>query len=265
MVRGDELIKKVGNALKEVVKKEEGICEEIKIALKEEIAEGVISTRTIELHCPPEWKRKTKPKNEKTSFSKQVEEKPQQQIAATQDGKSVIMNETSSNTEASISKRTGPNDNTEAQAPTANQMKSVSFDEPMPHTKTDNINGTSLAAIDKLAQNRSGKLIESDLEKYPNCSVLRLHNQELEEALRKATTLSTADTLYSTTNIISNEESEIEFSLSYQYAQQYMAAEYQRGKSKVWFSVKINVKTKEVTSAKVGRISESEENWNDIR
>jgi len=61
--------------------------------LKEEIAEGVISTRTIELHCPSEWKRKTKPKpreNEKISFSKQVKEKPQQQIAATQDGQKVI-------------------------------------------------------------------------------------------------------------------------------------------------------------------------------
>ena len=99
-VKIDELIKKLGNALKKVVKKEEGICEEIKIALKEEIAEGVISTRTIELHCPPEWKRKTKPKNEKISFSREVEEKPQQQIAATQEGNSVIINETSSNTEA---------------------------------------------------------------------------------------------------------------------------------------------------------------------
>jgi hypothetical protein len=54
----------LGNAVKKVVKKEESICEEIKIRLKEEISEGVISTRTIELHCPPEWKRKTKPKNE---------------------------------------------------------------------------------------------------------------------------------------------------------------------------------------------------------
>jgi hypothetical protein len=35
-----------------------------------------------------------------------------------------------------------------------------------------------------------------------------------------------------------------------------MASEYKRGKSQVWFSVKINVKTKEVTSAKTGRISE---------
>ena len=59
----------------------------------------MISTRNIELHCPPEWKRKTKPKNEKTSFSKQVEDKPQQQIPVTQDGKSVIIDETSRITE----------------------------------------------------------------------------------------------------------------------------------------------------------------------
>lgn len=50
-------------------------------------------------HCPVEWK-KTKTKNDKLSFSKQVEEKPQQHITATQEGKSVIINETSSNTEA---------------------------------------------------------------------------------------------------------------------------------------------------------------------
>jgi hypothetical protein len=71
-VKSDEQIKKVGNALKKVVKKEESICEEIKIALKGEIAEGIISTRTIELHCPHEWKRKTKPQqreNEKRSYT----------------------------------------------------------------------------------------------------------------------------------------------------------------------------------------------------
>jgi hypothetical protein len=101
-VKTDEQIKRLGNALKKVVKREEGICEEIKNALKEEIAEGVISTRTIELHCPSEWKRKTKPKqheNEKISFSKVEEKTQQQQIAVTQDGKSVIINETPSNTD----------------------------------------------------------------------------------------------------------------------------------------------------------------------
>jgi hypothetical protein len=36
-----------------------------------------------------------------------------------------------------------------------------------------------------------------------------------------------------------------------------MAAEYQLGKSKVWFCVKIDVKTRKITSAKTGRISEA--------
>jgi hypothetical protein len=61
---------------------------EVAPALKEEIAEGVISTRTIELHFPQEWKCRTKPKqreNEKISFSKLDEEKPTQQIAAMQE------------------------------------------------------------------------------------------------------------------------------------------------------------------------------------
>jgi hypothetical protein len=58
---------------------------EVAPALKEEIAEGVISTRTIELHCPQEWKCKQR-ENEKISFSKLDEEKPPQQIAAMQEG-----------------------------------------------------------------------------------------------------------------------------------------------------------------------------------
>jgi hypothetical protein len=68
--------------------------------------------------------------------------------------------------------------------------------------------------------------------------------------------LSTADT-------ISNEIPEIlelEYSFPYLDVQQYMAAEYKRGKSKVWFCFKINVKTKKVTSARTGRISESKGN-----
>jgi hypothetical protein len=87
---------------------------------------------------------------------------------------------------------------------------------------------------------------------------LRLQNQELEEALRKATTMSTADTMHPTFNEV--EILDLDFSLPYQYIQQYMAAEYQLGKSKVWCCVKIDVKTRKITSAKTGRISESQAN-----
>ena len=194
----------------------DSICNEIVHQLH-----GKASPRLIRVCLDEKYKEKHRVANARKQKRKESiedlaasvpleQEKPKQQIAATKNGKSVIINETSKNTEA-------------------------------------------LSRAD-----------ESDSEKCPNCSVLRLRNQELEEALRKATTLSTADTLHSTANIIPDEESEIEFSLPYQCVQQYMAAEYQRRKSKVWFSVKINVNVKKVTSAKAGRISESEANWNDI-
>jgi len=92
-VKSDELIKRLGNALKEIVKRERDICEEIKTALKEEIAAGIISTRTIELHCRPEWrrewKRKTKSESEKNSLSRPHS----MAVVKTQDGKSVTETE----------------------------------------------------------------------------------------------------------------------------------------------------------------------------
>jgi hypothetical protein len=36
-----------------------------------------------------------------------------------------------------------------------------------------------------------------------------------------------------------------------------MAAEFKEGKSKVWFSVEVDVKSKKVASARTGRISEA--------
>jgi hypothetical protein len=209
-VKTDEQIKKVGNVLKKIVKREEGICEEIKNALKEEIAEGVISTRTIELYCPQEWKRKTKPKqreNEKISFSEQLKEKPQQQMVAT------------------------------------NQGISVTYGEPAPCTEKSQVDEPALVGIQKSQQ------IEPTESKCPNCD-------ELEEALREATSLSTADTLLSTKNTTSV-ILKLEYSLPYQYVQQYMAAEYKEGQSKVWFSVEIDIKSKKVASARTGRISEA--------
>jgi hypothetical protein len=95
--RKDKIIS-LGNVFVTFVSNPESVCEEIKNCLQEEIADKIISARDIERYCPDKWKKKTKPpKNDKLSFSKQVEEKPQQRIAATQGGKSVTINEPSSN------------------------------------------------------------------------------------------------------------------------------------------------------------------------
>jgi hypothetical protein len=137
-----------------------------------------LSTRTIELHCPTEWKRKTKPKqweNEKISFSKQLKEKPQQQIVATNQGKSVI------------------------------------YGEPAPSTETSRVDDAPFVGIQKSQQNER---IE------PECCGHLQRIEELEEAVHKATTLSTAATLHSTKNNTSNGAYEIlklEYSLPYLY------------------------------------------------
>ena len=69
LVKRKELVLKLGNAFEAAVSDPESICEEIKNILKEEIAAKLISARNIKIYCPDKWKRKTRPKNEKTSFS----------------------------------------------------------------------------------------------------------------------------------------------------------------------------------------------------
>jgi hypothetical protein len=100
LVKRRDLITKLGNVYENVVSDPKDVCEEIKNALRDEIAEGLISARDIERYCPGKWKKSTKPKacantENELSFSKQVERMPQQQIATTQMGKSVIINESS--------------------------------------------------------------------------------------------------------------------------------------------------------------------------
>jgi hypothetical protein len=68
-----DLIMKLGEAFKQRVSNIEDVCEEIKNALREEIAEGIISNRDIERYCPDKWKKNTKPKkenNDNLSFSR---------------------------------------------------------------------------------------------------------------------------------------------------------------------------------------------------
>jgi predicted nucleic acid-binding Zn-ribbon protein len=73
LVKRRELILKLGNAFERIVADPESICEEIKNVLRDEISEKVISSRNIEMYCPSKWKRKTKPKNESSSFSTNAE------------------------------------------------------------------------------------------------------------------------------------------------------------------------------------------------
>ena len=64
-IQREQLIITLGKAFERIVSKPESICREIKGTLREEIAQGLVTTRAIELHCQDEWKKKTRPKKEK--------------------------------------------------------------------------------------------------------------------------------------------------------------------------------------------------------
>lgn len=144
LVKRKDLITRIyGKAFEADISNPKDVCEEIKNCLHLEIVDKIISKRDIERYCPDKWKKNTKPKNDNLSFSKEVEEKPQQ-IAVTQDGKSVIISEPSSITKApddvnqihDQSKQYGISveDNNEAQTTMTNQGELVSYNEPKDNT-----------------------------------------------------------------------------------------------------------------------------------
>ncbi|MGC2682278.1 MAG: hypothetical protein WA323_10445 [Candidatus Nitrosopolaris sp.] len=200
VIKRRELITRLGSAFESVVSNPESVCEEIKNSLQEEIADRIISARDIERYCPDKWKKKTKPKNDKLSFSKSVEGKPQQQVAPTQEGKSVIINETYSNTGASDGVNEPPDqskqngigidDNNEAQITAANQGKSVSYNEPNANTQSSTIDDSVPPdAVQKLLSHPSDKQIGQECS---SCLELQDKVIELNEALKR-TSIRTAD------------------------------------------------------------------------
>jgi hypothetical protein len=64
LAKQKEVILRMGEALEKIRdgEKRSSICEELKERLREEIASGLISQRTIIAHCRPEWKRQDKVK-----------------------------------------------------------------------------------------------------------------------------------------------------------------------------------------------------------
>jgi hypothetical protein len=169
LVKRRDLVRRLGKAFEAVISNPKDVCEEIKNCLQEEIAQKLISTRDIERYCLSKWKKNTKPKNDKLSFSKTSEQKLQQQIAPTQDGKSVITNETSGNTEVSDGvnhihdpseqDRISVDDNNEAHTSGTNhgELKEVRNDDE-PKAKTVSADDSaSQDIVNKLSSNSSDK------------------------------------------------------------------------------------------------------------
>ena len=123
--------------------------------------------------------------------------------------------------------------------------------------------------FEKFKQDSSNKEIKSGLEECSSCKNLCAKNQELEEALRKATTFSTADTIIAHSPsdpeiILESDQSDnidFEFSLLLGEISRHLAALYPKigDGGKVYFSGKVEKDTGNVLSARIGRIADHNE------
>ncbi len=98
----------------------------------------------------------------------------------------------------------------------------------------------------------SKRQIKSDSGERPRC-------QELKEALKKATNLSTVDTITTAANNSGKADLKTtskflsEFSLPSRELHRYVASQRKKGKNEVWLTVKINASTGEILYFKTGR------------
>jgi hypothetical protein len=232
LIKRQELILKLGLAFEKVVVNKDSTCEEIKNCLKEEIALGIISPRTIEQSCPPEWKKKTKPKleNEKFSFSHPKPEQKQRKIVMDIHGKPV--QEAESN-----------NDDSNPEFDIRQDAKAIA--------QQDNelLQRQQSIIRELINENRRLKQEKDEVQVKLGETIESLHIQKQREAelLRKIE--SSANRAEQYQNVI-----EIEFPVDYRPLQNHMAEIYKSPtRQEVWFAVKIDVNKKKVVSVQLGR------------
>jgi hypothetical protein len=232
LLKRRQLIEKLGLAFEKVVSDRESICEEIKNCLKKEIALDIISPRTIEQCCRPEWKKKTKPKleNENFSFSHPKPEQKLKKIVMDNHGNPVQeaeSNDGDSNPEFDFrqdAKEIAQHDNELLQRQQSIIRELINENRRLKQEKGE-------------VQVKLGETIES----------LHIQKQREAELLRKIESIANRAEQYQ--NVI-----EIEFPVNYRPLQNHMVEIYNSPtRQEVWFVVKIDVNKKKVVSVQLGR------------
>lgn len=229
LIKRKQLIERLGLAFERVVSNPESICEEIKTCLREEIATGLISGRTIEQACRCEWKKKTKPvfENEKNSFSNNKSESDERQIDVTIDtqGKPVHV----------TTKKSPDYDNGSRSYQGDNQLLQR-FNRTIRELLDENIR----IRQDKDAlQHRLGEALQ----------ILDAQKEKENELVRK---IEIATTIPQPHDIVFD----VEFYVEYRPLQDYMKEIYRSAtRQEVWFTTKINSINKSVVSVQIGKKS----------
>jgi hypothetical protein len=243
LLKRRKLIEKLGFAFEKVVANPESICEEIKNCLKEEIAIGLISTRTIEQSCRPEWKKKTKPtlvENEIFSFSDDKLQREQEKK-----GKKIVMDIQGNIVQDQASNPNSINNNNHSNCKDnlGQQEKQMTVQDNK-ILQSPNMTIRELIYENKKIQQEKDKVIEKLEEALQTIFELKQKESELVKDYENVTTqLKMLDTIF-----------EIEFSVDYKTLQNHMQEIYKSAiRQKVCFTARIDANKKKVISVQVGR------------
>jgi chaperonin cofactor prefoldin len=242
-----DLIIKLGQAFERKVSDSESICEEIKNALREEIAQGLVSTRIIELHCPDKWKKKTKPKkvekNENFSFSRQEQEAIPQLLVDTH-GNTVVEPASDSNNNNAV--------NTEGSA-----------NEEVKYTENFHADNELEDVVRK-----SNSLINTD-QQLSEQSKIRELETKIERLQLEVTSKSAENSMLQTqlkdlkSKLMSSSQKEVnqnmrkffdvQFQVSFEDLRHHMSSSYSRNKgvSIVLFAAKVDLINEEITEVRI--------------
>jgi hypothetical protein len=230
LLKRRELIEKLGFAFEKVVANKESICEEIKNCLKEEIASDIISSRTIEQSCRPEWKKKTRPKleNEKISFSHdkpEEEEEKKRKIIIDNHG-SPVQDKAESDSSAEVDSRQDANG-------TAHQDNEL----------------LQRTIRELIYENKKIRQEKNEIQVKLGEALESLHVQKQRESEQVKKDESTYNRLEPHQSVF-----DAEFSVDYKPLQNHMAGIYKSpSRQEVWFTLKIDANKKKVASAQIGR------------
>jgi hypothetical protein len=253
-----DIIIKLGNEYEKLVVNPESVCEEIKLALHEEIVDLTISSRDIERYCPDKWKKKTKPqKNDKLSFLTKTEgqEKEEHMTIAidTQGSPADELKLIGPKSQTCIKER---NCDLETQELSTNiQSNTINVDS-CPNCKKP------LLENQRIHHEKDIKIKELEAERQQYGDDLKIARTERAGLLAQVEFLHKQLQLSNKQNNMneysSNDEViDFEFRLSWETVREYMSSTFKSGKTlEVWFRGRVQKLTGKVIEAYPGKKSE---------
>jgi hypothetical protein len=238
LIKYEQLIITLGEAFQRIVSKPDSICREIKGTLREEIAQGLITTRVIELYCRDEWKKKTKPKKEKndiSSFSQQG-----QQVA------SRVLVDAYGNSEIEPAGTSDHDPNNVVNCEGSTNLENLCIDAcPRCKELEDAIKkSTSFTGADEQFSEQARVVeLKTKIEKLElDNSVLHIRIKELESEQEA--------------RLPHNQEEKsfnVEFQVSFEYLRQHMSLSYSKNKmvAEVIFTAKVDPAKRELTKIQI--------------